>query len=289
MQGKSKSAPLQVLECQGISQRPSTQAWIPLGVALVALFVAARFIKLAVLLLVPILGFAGVVWMARLYIAPRLCLHEDGVRFGFSGKMRFLPFEKMIDVRLVREYSQIENAMRSVDVVFIFKLLNGHRGRFVVACHNERGMVRDGEFVPEKPVEIDENANQMLDAIRSRIRRTQGSETDLVKAALASDTSNIAVHLTRLRSIVPGKDGYRSIPVSRENLLEIVEDPSAGPRLRVSAAIVLRAANHPGDPERVKAAANNCASPALGSALTYVSDSAENDERAFRVLSEEIL
>jgi len=286
---RKKRTPLQVLECHGISERPNGIAWVPVGVSALTVLVAVRFLGRAALLLIPILGFACLMWMARLFVPPKLCLHEDGVRFGTKEKMRFLPFEKMIDVRLALEYTRVDERTRGMDVVFIFKMLNGHRGRFVHACYTEEGTFQGDDFTPKKAAEVDESATRMLEAIRAGIDSVRTQETDQVKAILASDTSNAASHVRRLRAIVPGKDAYRSIPIVREKLLEIIEDPNAGPRLRVSAAVVLRAAKHPGDGERVKAAASKCASPALARALDAVSDSDENDERAFLTLSEEIL
>ena len=146
----------------------------------------------------------------------------------------------------------------------LFLILRGSSGSVpYVAASGEPGVV----------VGLAERINQAVERAR------KGPEERPVAGLLDPAGRPLAAWREALRTLVPDA-GYRKSGVTRESLIEVLEDPAAPPGRRIGAALALRGAEHPESRARIRIVADACVDDSLRQAL----EEAAEDELAENTL-----
>jgi uncharacterized membrane protein len=106
-------------------------------------------------------------------------------------------------------------------------------------------------------------------------RAKKGAEERPVAGLLDPAGRSLAAWREALRALVSDA-GYRKSGVTRESLIEVLEDPAAPPGRRIGAAVALRGSEHPESKARIRIVADACVDEALQRAL----EEAAEDELA---------
>ncbi|UQA54562.1 hypothetical protein [Polyangium aurulentum] len=110
-------------------------------------------------------------------------------------------------------------------------------------------------------------------------RARKGPEERPVAGLLDPAGRPLSAWRDALRALVPDA-GYRTSGVTRESLIEVLEDPAAPPGRRIGAALALRGSEHPESKARIRIVADACVDDALRQAL----EEAAEDELAENTL-----
>jgi hypothetical protein len=159
-------------------------------------------------------------------------------------------------------HSQIDRAEAQDDKLVLF-LRGSTRLISHVAASGEPGVVAG----------LAERINQAVERAR------KGPEERPVAGLLDPAGRPLVVWREALRTLVPDA-GYRTSGVTRESLIEVLEDPAAPPGRRIGAALALRGAEHPESRARIRIVADACVDDALRQAL----EEAAEDELAENTL-----
>ena len=128
----------------------------------------------------------------------------------------------------------------------------------------------------------------ILENLHSRIREAQALEQrDPTRAAPALERHGrpLSEWRTALGALLSVEPGYRSTPLTPDDLLAALEDPAAPPDRRIGAALALRSASHPEARTRIRIAAESSADDDLRIALEQAAEDELDDttlERALR-------
>jgi hypothetical protein len=96
---------------------------------------------------------------------------------------------------------------------------------------------------------------------------------------------SLAAWRAALVDLARAGSSYRVAGLSPDDLAAVVGSPEAAVDRRIGAAIALRASGHPGAGERIRIAAERCASARVRAALQRVSEGAEEDEAVAEALA----
>ena len=240
----------------------------PVLCVLVPAFISTRFFGQHVggLATLPVL-FCFLASMLGLLLAnTRVRVGIDGVATQWWGRKQFYPFSEIADVRSYRDESG-----GKVYLGVELELVSGLTARI---CSGQEGWL---SVDPE----------EMLERIREAraLHAEGGSELDL--ALLARKGRELGDWVTALRSIGAGSNaGMREPPVPADRLLRLIEDPSAPPLARVSAAVAALPSMDEGARVRVRVAAETTASRPLRAALERVLERCDDEAAMSEALAE---
>ena len=145
----------------------------------------------------------------------------------------------------------------------------------------------DAKGRPRRPIReacADADVAEGLAArIEEQIERAgRGPRVAPLAELLAPGDRPVAAWRASLAGLLRGSDRYRSAAVDGDDLLTLVEDASAPPKIRIGAAIALRDRLAEGDRARVRVAADACADPSLREALEAAAAEEEIDDAVIR-------
>jgi hypothetical protein len=223
----------------------------------------------AVLLAAENLPWAALVFMTVFFAAPALGRLErlarratsvtvglDGVEIRCGRAVRFVPLAGAREVRIAEKAVEIErDDGELVEVV----------GRAGFSEERVRAVVL-----------------RVREAIEVQRRRAGAG----AHAALARGPRSVTAWREELR-VLAARGGYRAAAISREDLVEVLEDPTAPAERRVGAALALAGTDDDATRERLRIAADTCASPRLRVALDGIAGAAPDDEAIEAALAEE--
>jgi hypothetical protein len=204
----------------------------------------------------------GVIWGLRLPMHVRI--GTDGVMRRWLGRERFVPFA---EVTRVEAYTVLV-ASRHLRGVRLHL-----RGGRTVRLPTGQGDVGDAEAARRATrIELARNARLAghVQSAHDSLARGERTTRDWVRA---------------LRAMGEGAVGLRTAAVPIEVLLRVVEDTTAGPLARASAAVAALAGNDRDAVMRVRVAAGTTASPKLRVALERTTS---GDEEAVAEALEEL-
>lgn len=234
---------------------------IALLIALMALSQVAR--AFAVMFPLAMTALIGITWaIFRSFRPPEVAIGSDGVLIRRAWTSRFIPYSMIEGVR-ARAGDGTWASSSHLDLT----LLRGGRG-------GERSEV----------VSVGSGDGRLVEGLADRVRDVMAKNAgdaelraaeSLARAELL-DPSGRSVSAWReaLSSLVGEEAGYRRRSLSKDDLLAVLRDPEAPAGRRIGAAIALRASRHPDAHERIRVAAEACASDPLREAL----ESAAKDE-----------
>lgn len=203
------------------------------------------------------LSFRGIVTLARRTASVTVGL--DGIEIQRGGATRFVSLADVADVHLTTAGVEIADA-------------DGERTQLLA----RRGLPEDRI----KAVVL--RIREALD-----VRRRRGGAARV--AALARGDRSVADWRSELRALAKRGGGYRAAAPSREELVDLLDDPTASAERRVGAALALAGAAEadPAARERLRVAADTCASPRLRVALDGIAAAAPDDAAIEEALAEE--
>lgn len=121
---------------------------------------------------------------------------------------------------------------------------------------------------------------------KAMAERRGAPDAETAGAALDRRDGSIADWLGELRKLADLGEGYRNAALTEEQLVALLESPTASPQHRIGAAVVLRKREASAD--RIRVAAEAIANPKVRVALEAVADGdAEREELAVREALEE--
>jgi hypothetical protein len=203
------------------------------------------------------LSFRGIVTVARRTASVTVGL--DGIEIPRGGATRFVSLADVADVHLTTAGVEIADA------------------------DGERTLLLARRGLPEDRVKaVVLRIREALD-----VRRRRGGAARV--AALARGDRSVADWRRELRALAKRGGGYRAAAPSREELVDVLDDPTASAERRVGAALALAgtAEADPAARERLRVAADTCASPRLRVALDGIAAAAADDAAIEAALAEE--
>jgi hypothetical protein len=185
-------------------------------------------------------------FIASTFRPTEVIVGSDGIRVQAAHRYEFF-------------YDRIERVEAQDKKLVLF--LRGPSGSSVpfVAVRGEPGVVAG----------LAERINEAL------ARAKRGEEERPVAGLLDPAGRSLAAWREALRALVSDA-GYRKSGVTRESLIEVLEDPAAPPGRRIGAALALRGSEHPESKARIRIVADACVDEALQRAL----EEAAEDELA---------
>ena len=199
-----------------------------------------------IFLLALISTIAGVVLATR---PPRLQVGADGVTIRGKLSERFIEF---------REIREVESADNSVTL----KLHDGSSERVAAAAKNLAGMA-----ALQRRIKLGIAAHATEPAAPARL------------ALLNRNEKSLDDWRTELADVVRDSRGYRSSPLSRDDLEAILEAPTTSAEHRIGAALALRALDGDEAAPKIRIAAEACAQTEAREALLRVA-AQENEQAA---------
>ncbi|MEP7122003.1 MAG: hypothetical protein ABJE95_13880 [Byssovorax sp.] len=124
-----------------------------------------------------------------------------------------------------------------------------------------------------------------LDAAKAAFDRGEGEVESLARLDRAGRT--IDAWRDALRALLDHQGSYRETPLTREQLLAVLESPAASAERRLAAAVSLSAAGEPEIAARIRIAADACARPQVRIALDGVADGDVDDEAIEAAIAED--
>jgi len=119
------------------------------------------------------------------------------------------------------------------------------------------------------------DATTLRDAIdAARVRFAKGEAPEALTWLEASRGGS---WLAGLRDVARAEGSYRGLAITRERLLELLDDPRVAPRHRLAAAFVLKERNDEEGIRRVRVAADTTASPRVRVALASIAEGTAED------------
>jgi hypothetical protein len=250
------------------------KAVVAITAAFIALSFAAIMIK-AILAPVVILAFALAlvaigVPLAVFHHRVKLIVGADGlvVQEGL-GKRRFISHGDIEDVR-------------AGGSAVIVKMKHGSMQFDVGAAGRGKRNQQDREFEVQA-----QSIAWRIEKAREAYRALAGAAP---QAALALDRGSKSTRewIDQLKRIGEGASAtFRSVGLTREQLLRVVESTSASARERLAAAVALRTGLTDDEKPRIRVAADRCAEPALRERMVRVAFAPSDEELAAALEEEE--
>ncbi len=226
---------------------PIPTRWVLLALLLLVMPV---FAPLLVILLVPVLLFLWA-WPSRIVIGA------DGVHTSWLGRRRFVPFREVTGM----EPSMSALLLSNADVALMLR--GGGRVELAARRRYDSDAQQGG----------DDRAlvRRLEEALRAH--ELHKAEGDL-RGLLARGGRTVREWVRQVRATRDAQGaGYRGVSIPEEQLVAIVQDPSAEASLRAGAALALRAGRGDACRQALVEAAKACAEPRLRVALRVVAES----------------
>jgi hypothetical protein len=202
-------------------------------------------------------------------LLPEITIGPDGIasKGHLSSATVFTPFERLASVKLT---------MRD---------LRNMPGGWAIELEVREGTTRElATFANDRGAE----ARAVVDRIQEAFAAWSATTASTAGIAqLESAGAPVREWLTSLRKVATEEADYRHSPLTHEELLDLIENPTASAEHRVGAAVVLATKGDDHARDRIRIAAEATANPRLRVALTSVAQQDLEEEAIEEVVAAE--
>lgn len=152
-------------------------------------------------------------------------------------------------------------------------VIDGRVARFdEITRASHHGSVLTLELANGAPIRATSADADVAVALASRVERgveraRRAAKRAPIADALDPGARSLAAWRGDLAKVLERGERYRRAAIEAQDLVDLIDDPTAPPKLRVGAALALRGRNAPEDRARIRVAAEACADPRTREAL----------------------